>query len=173
MPETQLQRQQQNVATTTTTSVAANTPPIEGAGMTTVLSSPQLRWMCAKPANKEQPEWVRPKEEDGNVMPSSIQRMKATQQPQLSMQQSQQQQQQQPQGFGQRQQMPSQQQQLPRQEPQKKTQYVSTTNNSSQQSQQTPNMVNFGAQAYPSASGLRLQITIPSSQFMGPGPIVR
>lgn len=166
-PETQQQQQQQQQQKTSTS-------PRSDSGLATT-STPQLRWMSAKPTVKEQPEWARP-EEEGNVMPSSIQRMKATQQQQLPIQQSKapiaqqqmnMQRPQMPMQHQQQQEINVQQQQLPRHE-QLNTHYISTSNNSNNPTV-TANTINFGAHGQPSATGLRLHITIPTSQFVTGG----
>ncbi|XP_054742039.1 uncharacterized protein LOC129247120 isoform X5 [Anastrepha obliqua] len=69
-------------------------------------------WMSSKPKMSEQPEWVRP-EENGNVVPSSLHRIKSPPPPAtMAAQQSQQHQQQQP-THHQQQQQPTYQQQQP------------------------------------------------------------
>ncbi|XP_054083658.1 protein piccolo isoform X3 [Zeugodacus cucurbitae] len=95
-------------------------------------------WLSTKPKANDQPEWARP-EENGNVVPSSLNRMKSPPPPQLQQQQ----QQQQPSYY---QQQPQQQTQLYGYQPEQGNGFAAAA------------PTNFGSHGIGSTGGLRLQI---------------
>lgn len=115
----------------------------------------QLRWMSSQPKQTEQPPWARP-EENGNVVPSSLNRIKSPPPPTASSYQTQPQ----PQALYQQQQ---QQQPSVLYQPSQPQPYNQGNGFLGQQQQQQPATQNFGA-VHNAPAGLRLQINTKAIQ---------
>uniref|UniRef100_T1PKN9 Uncharacterized protein n=1 Tax=Musca domestica TaxID=7370 RepID=T1PKN9_MUSDO len=115
----------------------------------------QLRWMSSQPKQTEQPPWARP-EENGNVVPSSLNRIKSPPPPTASSYQAQTQQQ----ALYQQQQQP---QPSVLYQPSQPQPYNQGNGFLGQQQQQQPATQNFGA-VHNAPAGLRLQINTKAIQ---------